>query len=86
MLWKEPEAVCECTDHVDSVGYGDCKVEYQGSIGCYAKQPSACTDLTNAEGGDFSAAEACQSRGKLKIQIERINDISNLILDRINNF
>ena len=75
LLNEKNSAVCECTDHVDSVGYGDCQAEFKGSFGCYAKQPdSSCTDLIESEGGPFSAAEACQIRGNLDINLN-ISDI-----------
>ena len=64
------EQICECRDIIDSVGYGNCTVEYEGEVGCYVidepnKKESNCTDLTDSEKGLFSISEACRNRGIL---------------------
>ena len=69
-LKTEVEYICECVDTIDSVGYGNCTVEYEGEVGCYVidepkKKESNCTDLTESEKGQYSISEACRNRGKL---------------------
>ena len=51
--------VCSCIDFIDEDGYGNCKRLFDGTFGCYVREPTSCSDTITFFGREFSKSEAC---------------------------